>query len=487
MKFTDYLKGLLIRNDINFAIKEIIQAINAFQSLNNEFKDEISEIQKNIYILSSNFHNGSRRRINGKNEQSKLDVEFNMINLALLNIIDNFASSENFNNFLKTYDSFKKSSKKNVFTSKTEVNQRLEYFKINNSIVPKIKNYSEYLDYFRNIPLKKLIQGYNKYELEILEDLKMTVRKFLILNGFKEYNILFINEDKLSISVSYTQELRNFIIHLDCMTKSNANILKESKINNFGYIQNIIIKSNIISEDTISDLLHLLKNQTNYAYTALEQGFLINSEELSREVFNGLYDYLEGQLKLNNKERFYGRIWFIIAEKNLCYYYFDKSLLKKVIEHYKKNQVAGFSPFELTIWIMTAPLPFQDTLAIKSHEQKKPLTLPFKDVLYQGVADKIFLAEYFLYQSDDYIGYTLFEKSGYFLIVGIPSKIGDEILPEIEEIKNILEIKFAESIKKWSPYIKSINSFFDTSKVLSISEFISTTIAKTISEIIKPF
>lgn len=345
----------------------------------------------------------------------------------------------------------------------------------------------KYIKLYDDMPLKQIVQNYNQIELDILEELKVTVDSILTDNGYKSYNDKIYSKGKNHYKcilgfLEGSRELKVVIQNLELESKIKNS---EKAIEGFGAIRKIIviIPSSLSIEPPL--ILDALYAQIRAAYIVLEKAFINNIGYLTKSTFNKLYSDLETQLEFKNKSDLFGRCWFFISDKEIGFYYFSEQIIRKVIEHYKTNQHHIFSPLELTIWIMSASFPFQKSLGIETWKQKKMLSLPLHKSKYIDEAYNIHFAELLLYKSHDYTGYTICEKRGFFLGVGFPKDIKKDLEQEIYEIKDLLEIHFLNGIKKWSPYITTVKNILKSPKGSAISDFVSSTIAKTTAEILK--
>jgi len=343
-----------------------------------------------------------------------------------------------------------------------------------------------YLDYFLDIPIGRILKEYNTIELQIIEDLVSTISNIFKNNGFTNKNNIFTKiDDHYRLVVDFLKNGRTLIISVHNIIKKNNKVTKQCDINSFGLIKNIILELPNPSPINPDKTIEILKNQTIVAYTALEQAIISNFQNLERDVFKKLYDCLEFQFKISNKKELLGRFWLFISEIDVGFYFFEKKIIEKVIEHYKKNQDETLSPLELTVWIMTAPLPYQKSLAFQAKQIGHPLSLKWKKAKYIEDAEKIFLAEVALYNSEEYTANTICESRGYFLVMACPTEMDKEIFPEVDKVKNSLERYFINGLKEWSPYLKIAKKLSQASDESGVASFIGTVLGKAVSEFLK--
>jgi hypothetical protein len=347
-----------------------------------------------------------------------------------------------------------------------------------------------YYDSFVLYPINKLIKNQSQIELDLIDDLRNTICNLLVKNGYKKLDDIRYSKNKniYTILIDFTKGQRSLIITLQNLFYDKKAISIEEKIENFGLIRSFIIQSDDCFPKILFDeIVHKLKNQIIEAYTALENAFLNNYKELDKCVFNNLYSCLKTRLFTNNISHLFGRCWFFISEEDIGYLYFDEEVRRKVINYYKNHQDNIYSPFELTVWIMSEPLPFKKTLAFESFRQKKPLSLSWEKARFISEAPKIFLAEVLLYKSQEYTAYIIANYRGYYLSITFPSNMLNQILPEIEILKHSLSQHFKNGIKKWSPYLKIVKSISTLPKTQRITDIVGTIIGKAAAEFIKSF
>jgi len=339
-----------------------------------------------------------------------------------------------------------------------------------------VKQKNQYLDLL-DMPITKILKEYNKIEKRIIDDLIETIGNILMKNGYSKKNDLFILADEhYKLIFDFLKNTRTLIISLNNIIEKTNRATIQCDINSFGMIRSVILElpnPSPLNPDKVNDTI---KSQILMAYTALEQAIISNFESLERKVFEKLYDCLAYQFKISNKKHLLGRFWLFIAEIDVGFYFFDKKNIELVIEHYKSNQDANLSPLELTIWLLTAPLPYKESLAFQAKHAGRPLSLNWKKAKYIGEAENIFRAEVALYDSEEYTGYTLCESRGLYLVIGCPTEIAGEIFPEIRRIEENLTQYFTEGLKEWSPFLKLVKTISHAADESKVAEFVGTVI-----------
>lgn len=348
-----------------------------------------------------------------------------------------------------------------------------------------------YINKFINLPLVEIVKNYNNIELEIIKDLCETLGSTLIKNGYKKHDDDVYSRDDYHFRIlpEFHKKGRTLIITLhNLANRSHKTHVYDTQIEHFGLIRKLCIEFPCSPPIDPKLMLENLRTQVLMAYTALEQAFISNAEQLGRSVFKKLYDCLEAQLNFSNKQDLFGRCWLFIAERDVGFYFFDERIIRKVIKYYRQHQHEIYSPLELTIWIMTAPLPFQKSLAIEAWRAKKPLSLPWIEARYIDEAYKIFLAEVALYTSEKdttfkkYTASTICENRGYFLVVAFPTDIEKEIDPEVTNILPLLKEHFQGGLNEWSPYMAIVKQITKLSHDSGVASFIGTLLGAAVAE-----
>ncbi|MDD5542283.1 MAG: hypothetical protein PHX83_03845 [Acidobacteriia bacterium] len=322
-------------------------------------------------------------------------------------------------------------------------------------------------------PLHELLNGYHQIELEIIGDLVNCAQSALVSAGFERRDQNYVRKNlHLSILVEFVGLMRILHLKLQNVGETDTYHTRTATINHFGLIREIHIEAPRHLDNALEGLCNRLRTMVTQAYTALEQAFISSNADLEMKVFRRLYDCVEAQLKNNNKYHLFGRCWFFISEIEEGFYFFNESVLRRVIEHYKLHQDEAISPLELTVWILSAPLPFQKSLAIEAWRQKKFLSLEWVKTRYIDEANKIFQAEIKLFDSKTYTSTTLCERRGYYLVLAMPTELKDRIVPEIMVVKGALEKQFEDGLKEWSPYIRMIRKLSGLAKESTSAPFV---------------
>jgi hypothetical protein len=344
----------------------------------------------------------------------------------------------------------------------------------------------KYLDRYLSLPFARLLQEYNNIELEIINEIVEILDQALKDYGYEKQGEVFSSDKaRLRLLTHFIPNNRTFLITIHDLLQNPNRCTKEINIEHFGVIRRIIIESPSPAPIDLDLLAETLKAQVIAAYTALEQAFISNTEDLERAVFKRIYDSIESQLKVKNKSDLFGRIWLFVGEYEVGFYYFDENMIRKVIKHYKEHQIDIISPVELTTWIMIAPLPYYKSLGIEAWRQKKPLNLPWMHVRYINDADKIFEAEVLLFNSESFSSYTISERRGFFLTLACPTEIESQMMPEIIAIQDLLDKYFQEGLQYWSPYVKIIKKLSEIAEESTTASFIGQVLGTATAEFFK--
>ncbi len=324
---------------------------------------------------------------------------------------------------------------------------------------------TRYLISFRKLSFLELLRHPNDVESTILAGIRSEVTSALLANGFIENNANFIN-DSTQVCIE--------IPSISCPGGRSLNILIETTpsrgwyqyqpnliFNEFGAIREVIIFSSEPLPIDLDTLAARVKIHIETAYSALERVFINKVVQTNRSIFRQLYDFVSVYLKSRGKEHLLGLFWLILANEDIVVYFFDEDELRRTINHYKnvERQAAfGLSPFELTCTILTETFPFDKSLAIKTLADNEPMSLPWVKAEYLDHAPLIHKAEQLLYNSEDYTGYVPCSTRGYHLIVGCPTKVACEVMPEFKLIRSKLCVEFQQAMRQWSAYITLVTS-----------------------------
>ena len=344
-----------------------------------------------------------------------------------------------------------------------------------------------YYNKFTQIPLKKLISQYDQIELDIIEDMRLSIADVLRQIGFVPHANVFVKEDFICRFVlDILKGQRSLVVTFQVSPTKGVPKCEEREVNGFGLIRRVIVEGMLpFKAREIRQICNCLATRLIAAYAALETAFIQKYEDIDRSVFRNLYGLLETHLKTRGKEHLIGRVWFFIAEDDVGFFYFDVGILRKVMQHYKKQQQGEYSPFELTVWIMSEPLPFEKTLSIETMRQGKPLDLVWSKARFIDEAPKTFLAELFLYSSDSYTAYVCCKCRGFYLSITFPTDIAKDVLKELDAIQGSLDTNFQRGIRQWSPYVRAVKRLSLLSDESRVARFIGTILGKAASELIK--
>jgi hypothetical protein len=349
-----------------------------------------------------------------------------------------------------------------------------------------VNSSSHYLRRFLDLPITELVCSRDSIEISLRDDLRETLAEILLKNDFhRSHNTYSNGECHVQMCEDFQLGIRTFRLIVRDLVKGVTAPMVEATLAEFGLIRTIVLEfPENLGIDPHEAVLRL-RDQLAAASMALEQAFIGNSIHLKRMVFNNLYSCMEHRCRTSNKSHLIGRYWLFIAEEDVGFYYFDEKTIRMVVDYYKSHQESFHSPLELSCRIMTAPLPFQKSLAIESWRAGKALSLRWEKARYIAEATDIFEAEHALYESTEYTAYTLAEKRGFFLAFTCPTDIEKELLPEVEAIRDLLEIYFGEGLQYWSPYLKIIKEIPCAERGGAIVEFLGSVIGKGIAEFIK--
>jgi len=205
------------------------------------------------------------------------------------------------------------------------------------------------------------------------------------------------------------------------------------------------------------------------AYTELERKLLASAGQLESEVFAPLWRLVRNHLEEAGKGDLNGRYWLILATDDFVVYFFDGKELERTVSHYKRveeNGVVGKSPLEMLSALWTRKFEFQESLAKDSYavstaeKEAIYLSLPWAKAKYRENAPLIHLAEMKLYASPEYSGLVPCSARGYYFVVGCPTEIEDDIMPEIIKIAGDIEDQFTRSLRVWSAYVGMLSATY---------------------------
>ena len=316
--------------------------------------------------------------------------------------------------------------------------------------------------------------------MDLIDELSDIGGRFLIENGFTQNEGLYSKlEAHVEVIPSFLRHSRSLCIVIRNITESTPRNYRSILTEGLGLIRDVHLQVPMELPIDCDQLVAELGCHVKKTYFALEQALIRNSGELQHRVFDKLYDCIEYHLKVASKEYLMGRFWLFISDSETGYYFLDENVLRKVIDFYKSHQDDVRSPFELTIWFMTSPLPFQKSLAIQAWKQNLTIkSQPWLQAGYIDDAPKIYMSEKTLFDLDSYSRMTLFEKRGFFLVVALPTDIKEDLKPRVLEAKNDLEFEFERALKMWSPHVRVVRKIATEIEQSSAATFLATFLAE---------
>jgi len=333
-------------------------------------------------------------------------------------------------------------------------------------------------------PLQKLIQSYRQIEIDLLRSLTSHLLALLSEERFRVEGELLVRDDTVwRLSLGMIEKGRVLCASLRMLQDHGSAVLAESPVSHFGLIRRVVVQGEApIGALTVERICDSLSSRVIGVYTALEAAFRNGHAELEDLVFRPLYGVLKTHLAVQGKEHLYGRIWFFIAEPKQGFFYFDADVLGRVIDHYKSNQQSDLSPFELTVWLMSEPLPFEKTLSIDSLRAEEPLSLEWAKARFIRDAPRVLLAEIFLYDSNEYTAYVCAHCRRFYLSITYPTSIAHQIKPELPVLSAMLEQQFKSCVSQWSPYVRVMRRIRTTGQDNRVASLIGTVVGSALRE-----
>lgn len=292
----------------------------------------------------------------------------------------------------------------------------------------------------------------------ILEKVEGLLLSILETEGIKKIDKEFLVDNN---NVHYRYSMQIDIVSRCCSIditslSTDTNKLKyriDEDVNNFGKIRSITVFSPA-NKSKLADFIMLnIQVFLISAYSALEFIFKTKINELDYAIFNQLYDAINTDLELNSKHDLVNKFWFGVHADNAGLYFFDKNVMKDLIKKYKENQVSYNSPYELISYIITEPVPTDQSLAKESFNSGEQITKKFSETIYQLKAPHTYIAEKLMFGSDSLSIYAILEVRGYMLAVGYPTDYADEFKYIFDRNVKTLEYLFILGMKEWSPFI----------------------------------
>lgn len=288
--------------------------------------------------------------------------------------------------------------------------------------------------------------------IEIISDIE------LILNFSKKVSIVpkFDNHFD-NVNRQLTIYIKNIV------SNSTESSLFELNIENqIGLIKsvNLIIDKSISNVVEVDNIAKVVISRIICKYSMIEMTFIRCFDEISKKLFERIYDRIKLQLILLGKEDLFNNIWLILGHKKSLHYICDNNKINDLINLFKSNQINDASPFQLIIELLTTPLPFDVSLTKSSIASNKKVSKKWGQIKYKEDIKLIYcvLAEKKLYPSDGPTVYALCEHRDYVLSVATSNHVEENILPDLKLIKaDILEI-FKDGLSNYSLFFRRMTS-----------------------------
>jgi hypothetical protein len=260
---------------------------------------------------------------------------------------------------------------------------------------------------------------------------------------------------RFELKVEFISNSRMLNIKLYSSRLEPLRILPTISINHFGRIRDVTIEiPKQINIDT-DFLVAIVQTIIKGAYDALEVAFEDNAKSLSENIFKHIQSILRMQLRESGKELLENRYCINICDEDIGFHCFDQPMTRRIIDHYKMIQHEVISPVELSLWLMTEPLPFQKSLSVNAFRSGRLIYQSWDNVEF-GDASKLAKSVYILHGCEEYGVYPVCRYNDKFLSICFAKDISGELEPEIEKIKDSLSKLFTENIKNCSFYVRTM-------------------------------
>ena len=343
-----------------------------------------------------------------------------------------------------------------------------------------------YLDLYLSYPVAHLVQQYDQIEKDLLESLFSNCQEIARNSGFTVAPPLVIRgDDVYELSSDFLSTNRQLVFYIRSISQTGKVSHAESRIDDIGYIRSVCV----VAPEELGELSRLISNsladQTRAAYLALRAAFLSNSDEFYNSAMKPVYEVFVAHLHKHNSQHLIGRFWLCVFEGELGYYSFDRDTLRAALDHYKNNQQDLVSPFRMTIWMASEPLPFSKSLSSEALSSNKALQQQFSQAKFIRSAQNFWRANRHLVDSESYAAMPIAKTRQYSLTLISSSEHKAELEHILLHARPSMKNVFEAGIKECSIWIRGIKKIKRAASSSSSADFLSSVIAKLGAEIVK--
>ena len=325
---------------------------------------------------------------------------------------------------------------------------------------------------YLNIPLKKLISEYFSIEFHIRQKIEKSIFDSLNIIGFSlNGNIAKKDENIFSISTTFIKNNRTLLISFRSLKDRKKTKILEESVNHFGEIKNILFETDYSDKNLFIPILDVIKKELIREYLALASAFSININEIQTNVFRKIYAIFNNELTIQSKKELLDKYHFVIFHKNTGFYLFDALLTERIINYFIENQLEEVSPAQLTIWLMTNPLPFDKSLAKEVIAQDKILSSSWSSAKFWDEANQFWQAAGFYRNYEEYTSFPICSVRDYHLVMATKTKYENIFMPIHNDIREELKHQFEIGLKNYSVYFKLFNNLksnIENPKIISL-------------------
>ncbi len=334
----------------------------------------------------------------------------------------------------------------------------------------------DFLDQLTSYDFQELVTLSAQIENRIIHELLQRIEAMLESLGARyasrtaSYLLL---DSVFSFSAHYYEESRILALHLKSLKATRTKLLSVPPpsapqqiipITSFGNIANVTITYD--NTDFVKllggPLERIIRDYLTRAYETIALALDLAARRFRAGIFDRLYQFVDRavfrtQPSFSHK----GHYWLIIFSGDEGLFLYDDDFLREAMVHLRRpaRQVSEYSPYQLTIALLTHGLPFLRTLSHQTFALKqKTMSLGFKKSGYAAAANELWTAIGGVQDFKDFTVYPIAEVDDHRLVAGFKASYGANFTTVLDTIKFELAEEFRASIGQYDSYFSKVHS-----------------------------
>ena len=319
------------------------------------------------------------------------------------------------------------------------------------------------LKLFESSGLPDLTRRYTELEHEVGTHLLKTVRSAFVRRGGCYYAS---DEDTVvaeGTAFKLTSELSwlNRFLQIEARQLSGpvvpSRLLNVALPKSFGVVSCVACTLPEIAGVDYAWLEHALVEQLTSLYGTLRSTLIGHVEGIQRRLFDPIVGIINDQLKKSGKGDLVHTYFPGLGHQDIYCYFFDRGKMLEVADLLVENQLPDVGPCELMLELLRTRTEPHEALGVKSLYEKGPVRESFSRLNYRGAKQLFARAEQVVYRSPGHSVFSIAERNGYVLVIGMPDTLEEHIVPELNRVAAAVGQCLGNGLKGYSRFVDTMH------------------------------